>query len=370
MPDAFLGRSVGGLPIVCAGGMADRDLLARGAVGSGPYTMTEAVAGDHYTMTRRPEYTWGPGDGRAEPGLPNTVVMRIVANETTAANLLVSGEVQAANVLGPDQQRLRSMGLFERQVRSPVGEIWFNQETGRPGADLADRRALIQALDLAQLGQVLTSGTGGPASGLVAEGFGPCKTGAVAENLPAYDLDAARASLDAAGWTAGPDGVRTRDGERLSMIVFYPTTFIPGMQATAELVQQVWGGLGVEVTLRGGADAETGQLAAGQADWDSAIFPLSVTLPSQLVPFLSGPTPPGGNNFANIQNAAYTTEVTAAAALPGAEGCDRWAAAERALLQNVDLVPFADATRPTFGRGATFELAEGSIAPTSIRLEG
>ncbi|GAA1303344.1 ABC transporter substrate-binding protein [Pseudonocardia xinjiangensis] len=371
VPDAFLSRTVGGLQIVCPKGMADRSLLARGAVGSGMYTMTEAVPGDHYTLTRRPEYAWGPGDWRPDqPGLPDKVVLRVVANETTAANLLASGEVQVAAVTGPDRQRLQGMGLFERDARYPAGELWFNQEAGRPAADPAVRRALTQALDLGQLGQVLTSGAGLPSSGFVSTGRSPCSTGEVAANLPAHDLDAARAGLDAAGFPAGPDGLRARDGGRLSMSVFYPTSVLPGMQAAAELLQQAWAAVGVDVTLRGGADAETGQLVSGQADWDAAFIPLTVSLPSQLVPFLSGPTPPAGTNFAHIQNPGYTAEVQAAAAIPGVGGCDRWAAAERELLRNVDVVPFADATRPMFGRGVTFELSDGSVAPATIRFTG
>lgn len=106
-PDAFLARNVGGLQIVCAKGMADRSLLKQGADGTGEFTMTDAVSGDHYRMTRRKGYAWGPGDWRRDqPGLPDQVVIKIVPNETTAANLLASGEVNAATLIGPDKQRL------------------------------------------------------------------------------------------------------------------------------------------------------------------------------------------------------------------------------------------------------------------------
>ena len=54
------------------------------------------------------------------------------------------------------------------------------------------RRALTQALDLGQLGQVVTSGTGQPATGLVAPGMGPCKQQSIASSLPSHDVNAAR----------------------------------------------------------------------------------------------------------------------------------------------------------------------------------
>ncbi|MFD5193872.1 Helicase associated domain protein [Streptomyces sp. NPDC058357] len=75
---------------------------------------------------------------------------------TTTSNLLLSGEVNAASVTGQDQQRLRAQRLFHSDLTVPFGELFFNQAPGRFGADRAMRRALVQALDLAQVGKVLT----------------------------------------------------------------------------------------------------------------------------------------------------------------------------------------------------------------------
>ncbi|MCT2583460.1 ABC transporter substrate-binding protein [Actinophytocola gossypii] len=370
-PDSFLARNVGGLHIVCAKGMADRKRLAQGADGTGMFTLTEAVPGDHYTMTRREDYAWGPGDWRADqPGLPDQVVIRIVGNETTAASLLLSGDVNAAGFVGPDQQRVRARDLFRRDMLALVGELWFNQRDGLPAAADDVRRALTQALDLGELGQVLSGGTGERATGLVPPGFGPCEGDTVGDALPAHDLDAAARTLDAAGWTEGADGTRTKDGTRLELTLFYPTTLGPTMQAGAELAQQRWGDLGVDVTLKGGTDAEMGQLVGGQLPWDAAFVPLNVTLPSQTVPFLSGPVPPEGSNFSAIDNQDYLTAVRKASAIAGTESCAEWGAAERALYEQLDVVPFVNSSRPTFGNGAEFELTQGSVSPSSIRMLG
>jgi peptide/nickel transport system substrate-binding protein len=95
-----------------------------------------------------------------------------------------------------------------------------------------------------------------------------------------------------------------------------------------------------------------------------------VTLPSELVPFFSGPSAPNGLNFASITNEAYTSAVTAASATPGAAGCPQWAAAEKALIQQVDVVPFAFSAVPIYGKGAVFELINGSVDPASVRMLG
>ncbi|MDQ3790152.1 MAG: ABC transporter substrate-binding protein, partial [Actinomycetota bacterium] len=198
-PDAFLDRNVGSLHIVCAKGMADRTILKQGADGTGMFTLTEAVGGDHYTLTRRKDYAWGPGDWNpAQRGLPDTVVIKIVANETTMANLLISGGANAAQFVGPEQQRLSGQRLFQRDVQAIVGELWFNQRAGLPGADEDIRRALVQAADLDELAQVVTSGNGKRATGMVSPGMGPCDGDLTRDALPAHDVDAAKQVLGTA----------------------------------------------------------------------------------------------------------------------------------------------------------------------------
>jgi len=73
-------------------------------------------------------------------------------------------------------------------------------------------------------------------------------------------------------------------------------------------------------------------------------------------------------NFAGITNADYATNVAAASATVGAAGCDKWAAAEVSLFKHVDLVPFVNSAVPVFGAGATFELGQNGVDPTSIRM--
>jgi peptide/nickel transport system substrate-binding protein len=368
-PDPFLDRNVGGLPIVCAKGMAARDQLKQGANGTGPYTMSENISGDHITLTRRTDYAWGPGNWNKDlVGRPDKVVLRVVANEATAANLVLQGQVNSAVVIGPDRARLQAAKLFTRDVTAPLGELWFNHKAGEPGSDEAVRRALTQALDLTQLGLVATSGTGKPATGLVAPG-GPCGQDTVAGNLPTHSVDAARSALDGAGWVAGSDGTRSKGGQKLSIALYYPPSVGPGMQAAAELAQTAWKAVGADVTLKAVTDAEVGTtIVGGQGSWSAALLPLGVTLPTQLVPFLSGPTPPNGVNFSGITNQGYTDNVKAASAIQGAGGCDKWAAAEKALFDHVDMVPFVLSTVSVFAKNAVFELSQGSVTPGSIRM--
>ena len=355
VPDAFLVTDVGQALIVCGNGMKDRGTLKNGADGTGMYTLSSAVPGSSYTLTLRKGYTWGPGGATsATTGLPAAVSLKVVSNMTTAANELLAGQVNIAQVVGSDTQRLT--GLYSQSVYAPLGELWFNEKPGSPTADVAVRKALIQAVQLGQLGQVLSAGTGKPATGAIAPALSPCKGDTIGSNLPAFDAAAAKSALA---------------GKKLTIALYYPTSLGSGATAAATLLQQTWSQLGVNVTLKGITDAEiSSQIVAGTADWNVGIIPVGLTSPTQLVGFVSGATPPKGADFAFINNATYTADVTKAAATAGQAGCPSWNAAETALYKNVDLVPFVNSAITSYAKGATFQLSQGSIQPSSIRMLG
>ncbi len=368
-PDAFLLRNLGGLPIVCGKGLADRSTLAKGQHGSGMFAITEIVPNDHYTLTRRKDYAWGPGDWKREqPGLPEKVTFRVVQNMTTAANLLLSGELNAARITGQDQQRLRAQKLFHGDQVVPMGELFFNQAPGRAGGDQAVRRALVQALDLAQIGKVLTSGGGAPAQGMITIEPRACAGDSVGGRLPAFDVAAAKTALDTAGWAPGPDGIRVKDGKKLALTAFYGTQLGPTMASAAELMQQSWKAVGADVTLKGLDSPGTNQLLFGTGEWDISMAPVTLLLPSQAVSFVSGPKPPAGTNFAHIENSRFESQATEAAKLAGDTGCATWLAAESALIEELDVVPYVNSVIPTFGSNAKFKIDFGTIEPSSIRM--
>ncbi|KAA2261443.1 ABC transporter substrate-binding protein [Solihabitans fulvus] len=370
-PDAFLLRNAGSLAILCGNALRDRALPAKGSGGTGMFTMTEAVPNDHYTLTRRKDYAWGPGEWKSDqPGLPEKVVLRVVPNATTVSNLLLSGGLNAAAVIGPDRQRLTAQKLFHADFLAPVGEFFFNQGAGRPGRDEAVRRALVQALDLGQVGKVLTNGTGEPAKGLVTAEPKACDGDTITGNVPAHDLASAKSTLDAAGWTPGPDGVRAKDGKRLALTVIYGTQSGPTVAPTAELVQQSWKAVGAEVTLKGVDSPGLSQVLFGTGEWEVSMAPLGLVLPSQAVPFFSGAQPPNGTNFAHIENAEYDGKVRQAAMMAGDASCPTWLAAEAALVKRVDTVSYVDSVVPYFGSGTKFEVNAGSVDPSSIRMYG
>ncbi|MEV4102398.1 ABC transporter substrate-binding protein [Nonomuraea sp. NPDC049649] len=366
-PDPFLLRRLSSVFIVCGKGLTDPDGLKAGKHGTGLYQITESVADDHYTMTRRPEYTWGPGGVTAEePGLPEQVVLKVVKNETTAANLLLGNQLNAAAVIGPDRARLDQKQLFKSEIRLMFGEYTFNQAEGRPTRDERVRQALTAALDLDELARVATGGTGVRPDGLSMQPrICPDVTTTA---LPAHDPARAAALLDEAGWVKGADGVRAKDGEKLEVTFLYLTEHGDPGKSAAELIKQKWTELGVPTELSQIPSSQLGGVNDGSTDWDAGWIQVNVPLPSMIVPFLSGEGPPKGANWSSIQNADYDRLVAEAAGTTGDESCAAWNDAEKALFAKADIVPFADMTSPLYGNGAEFGRLGGAFAPSTIRM--
>ncbi|GAA1966295.1 ABC transporter substrate-binding protein [Microbacterium deminutum] len=369
-PAPFVLQGLANLPMVCDAGLKDRSSLASATNGTGPYVLDKATPNDSYTYSVNKKYAWGPnGATTEEKGLPATVTARIVTNETTAANLLLSGDVNAATIIGPDRDRIEAANLFETKTPAVIGEQWFNQAKGHPAFDPAVRLALTQALDLAQLQKVITSDKGEAATALAVLPPSGCTYDAVKGSVPATDLNGAKAALDDAGWVAGADGIRAKDGKPLAVSFQYANALGAAGAAAAELATNAWKELGVQVDAKQQDDTTLAGTLFSGGPWDIAWIPVNVSSPDQLVGFLSGAAAPNGANFASIDNADYSAAVTSAMGMTGTEGCDTWKSAEAALYQAADVVPFANSVVPTFGKNAEFSVL-GNIEPMSIRMLG
>ena len=119
---------------------------------------------------------------------------------------MLTGDANAAQVTGPDAQRLEQEGLFFTETEALFGEMWFNHAATRPTADPAVRMALLQAVDLPQLQQVLTAGQGPAATTFATLAPVACPGNSISAALPAFDVEAAgRSSIRLAGrWLTAP----------------------------------------------------------------------------------------------------------------------------------------------------------------------
>lgn len=370
-PSQFLLHSTVAIFIICGKGLTDPSGLAKATSGSGPYELTESVPNDHYTLKVRKGYTWGPnGTGTAEKGIPETVVLKVVTNESTAANLLLAGDVNAASFTGADRTRVEAApGILKNVLPAGNGEFFYHQNADRPGADLAVRKALTQALNMDELAKVSTQNTGIKSTGMTTLSPRPCRVDSVTGHRAAYDVEAAKAGLDAAGWVAGADGIRAKGGKKLTIKLLYNTDYGAGVQAGAEYKADAWKKIGVDVQLTGSNAGAWADALFKTGDWDVSWVPIGVSLPSQLVGYLSGPPTPNGSNFANIRNEKYSELAAKAGGIPADQGgCDTWAQAESAIFDNFDVVPVVESTQLLATKKAEVFMPGGLAQPTLTRM--
>ena len=125
-----------------------------------------------------------------------------------------------------------------------VESIYLNVELPQ-FRDRAVREALYMAIDRQAIIDVLYYGV--PS---VTETFMPRQSWYYRSDLPKHEYNIARAGqlLDQAGWRPGPDGIRAKDGVRLSFNNS-TTTGAHLREQTQQLIQQTFAKIGVEMKI-------------------------------------------------------------------------------------------------------------------------
>lgn len=368
-PNSFLLYQTGTLDMLCQAALDDPTSIDNATNGTGLFTMTEALPGDRYELERRDDYHWGFDDTTADtPGVPKTVTIRVLNNESTLTNSILSGDVNAGRVIGPDYDRLAGAGLDTLGSELLQGQFWFNQTEGNPTAEMAVRQALIQSVDLDDLVAVHTGGRGYLATSLLSYVPRPCVYNSVG-SVPSFDMDAAHDLLDNAGWIVGSDGVRAKDGQRLEIGLVYDNSR-DGVKAAAELAEVQWSELGADVTLIGGDDSFVLDATLGEDRhaWQVTWVAVQTDLAPAISPLISGPPAPDGMNIVGVDNPDYLRLIGEAANLAGADSCDTWQAAEEALVEDLFTVPFAAQEDSIFFSGAFSTVDSPSPLGPAIRV--
>ncbi|MDT7572839.1 MAG: peptide/nickel transport system substrate-binding protein [Actinomycetota bacterium] len=366
-PNGFFLQDLAGIPMVCPKGIAAPATLARSSAGTGPYVLSDFVSGDHVTVSRRDGYTWGPdGASTATAGLPKTVTFKVVSNESTVTNLLLNGQVNIAQLHGTDRTRIREGGGYlVKNVTTDTLVLSFNQRQV-PGNDETARLALIQSLNRSDVTKTVTSGTGKVVATLLAVEPRVCDDSPAGSDVPTFDVDKAKAALDAAGWAPGANGVRVKNGKPLKL------TLVMGVDSStaadaAEVMVQGWKAIGADVKIKSIPPAQLTDTLFGKFDYDVILYTLQIQLPSTFYGLLTGPAAPKGTNFSPVNNADYTRLGKEALTTPGDPGCTLWTQAHAALYKHGDLAPVGSVTAAYVGRNTSFDYIAGLIDAMSVR---
>ena len=266
-------------------------------VGIGPFRYVEWVRADHVTLEANPNY-W-----RGKPKLEK-VIYKIIPDRNTLLTQLQTGEVDLwANV--PPAFADRAMALKTvAHVRAP-GALYQHLDfnTTHPALrERAVRAALRLALDRPLMLQKINHGIG-----ILQESpISPALPLATTLPFVGYDLAKANGVLDRAGWKRGADGIRAKNGVRLSLD-WASVSGTPDADTRIELIRSMWENVGVAFDLKHYNVALFFQLRGGivyDGKFDVTAFGWQMTPDADLNPYNSCTLiPPAGQNVSRLCDA-------------------------------------------------------------------
>lgn len=211
-------------------------------IGTGAFKWGKRLAGDRLELVANPDYF---GEG---PYIEQ-LVFKYIPDMTVLYAQFKSGDIDLVGqaYITPDNYA-EAKTLPDRVVtaepKGSVESVYLNQELP-VFQDLAVREALYLAMDRTAILDALYYGVPSPA-----ETFMPPQSYYYNPDLPMqeFNLDRARKLLDEAGWVPGADGIREKDGVRLS---FSNSTTVGNhlREQTQQFLQQTFAEIGVEMTI-------------------------------------------------------------------------------------------------------------------------
>lgn len=264
-------------------------------VGTGPYEFVSWQRGDRIVLRANPTYFGG------KPAL-NELTLAIIPDDNTVRAQLQSHEADLAIEVPSSVYRDvgNVNGVTRMLAQSPTyTAIIFNTQRSAL-EDVRVRRALVLGMDRAAIVRDDTYGTGVLATADLSPYYWAYDS---TLRPPPYDPAQARALLDAAGWHVGPDGVRVKNGTRLSLLLVYGLGSETVRTITAQ-VQQMYRAIGVDLQLKGFdysmlyAAAQSGGILNG-GKFDLAMYAwVPGSDPDDSSQWMCAMIPPAGNNVA------------------------------------------------------------------------
>ena len=233
-------------------------------VGTGPFQLGEWAPQQRVVLTAFEDYF---------RGRPNMDAFQIDVVPEAAGRMAALETGQADNSIwglnAEDNEVLQESGNFNVYEIMQVATNHFPLNNEHPFlGEKAVRQALLFALDRQSFADDIFLGQ----AVIATSNLSPAIEKYYNPDVPQYEYDPEKAKqlLDEAGWVEGDDGVREKDGVRaaFTLMVFQGDT---QRRPEAEIAQQWWADIGVEVELQEGI---TSDILAGlpQGEYDAGLF--------------------------------------------------------------------------------------------------
>jgi peptide/nickel transport system substrate-binding protein len=228
------------------------DFGVTGFNGTGPFCFGEWLPRDRMTLTRHDGYNWGPqfyeNKGAAQV---ESVTWQIVPEENTRTVALMTGQshvTQYIPAIALEQMR-NAPNVEVHRSDEAFWTFFIGFKIDKPSvADEAVRRAINLAVDQEALARDLMFGEVTPAYSYISTDALDWDD-TLNDSLLHYDPEEAKRILDEAGWVPGADGIREKDGIRLT-----PVAYIQGGSTWPKLAEFVQAellkvGIGLELQV-------------------------------------------------------------------------------------------------------------------------
>ncbi|AZV77572.1 peptide ABC transporter substrate-binding protein [Parasedimentitalea marina] len=232
-----------------------------GPIGTGPFVVTDfrpndvisMVANDNYRDAAKPAFASLTFKGGGDATASGRAVLE-TGEFDYAWNLQLAPDVLAKMAEGGKGTTVAAFGTLVERIEMNMTNTSPDLPEGERGTamhphpfltDVRVRKALSMAIDRDLLVEIGYGRAGRPTCNLV-----PAPLAYASDNTDCLtqDIAGAKALLDEAGWAVGSDGVREKDGVRLSML--YQTSTNAVRQDFQALIKQWWEEIGVETELR------------------------------------------------------------------------------------------------------------------------
>lgn len=281
-----------GLLSPASAALSEADRCAGKFSGSGPFNVKSYTVDKEAVLERRAGYSW-PASTNTNKGEAylDTVTFKIIPEAGNRTGSLQSGQIDATAAISAADITLFNGNGFWTETRANPGVVYnlYPNESTPKLKETAVRQAISKAINREEITTTLLTEEDQPAKGVLSHTTPYFKD---FSGLLAHDPDGAKKLLDDAGWKEGADGVREKDGEKLS----FQVTYWQSPKEVLELVQQQLKAVGVDLQLKFTTIADV-TAAQANKDYDFSYGNLTRSDPDVLRTVFASTTARGGSNL-------------------------------------------------------------------------
>lgn len=214
-------------------------------IGTGPYVLSDFVT-DEYAIFEANENYWGE-----QPAIKK-ITVKVIPDNQTRILALEKGEIDlifGKNMIDADAvNKYVDSEKFKVSLSDPTSTRHIVLNTANSIlSDTAVRQALQHATNRQAISDGIFYGLEQPADTLYSTTIPYCDV-----NLKpyAYDTEAAGQMLTDAGWILGTDGIREKDGKKMTLALLYNSDSVTE-KSIAEYLQAEYAKLGIKIDITG-----------------------------------------------------------------------------------------------------------------------